>query len=102
MKFWKPIAWRSSSVSCRSPTPGMGRNIAEKVTKYIYFQGYEDQDVQLQRIISRCKCQFFYADYGEADPNTLPHVPLPVSHHLQIHHKRAKLLVLGIGTNFED
>ena len=35
--------------------------------------------VQLQRIISRCKCQFFYAHYGEVDPSTLPEVPLPVS-----------------------
>ena len=35
--------------------------------------------VQLQRIISRCKAQFFYASYGEVENNSLPEVPLPVS-----------------------
>ncbi|ESO97897.1 hypothetical protein LOTGIDRAFT_228425 [Lottia gigantea] len=33
--------------------------------------------IQLQRIISRCKCQFFYANYGDVKPNQLPEVPLP-------------------------
>ena len=33
---------------------------------------------QLQRIISRCKCQFFYASFGEVENNSLPEVPLPV------------------------
>ncbi|XP_055863164.1 protein hobbit-like isoform X2 [Biomphalaria glabrata] len=33
--------------------------------------------VQLQRIIYRCSCKFFYANYGDVDPNSLPEVPLP-------------------------
>lgn len=33
--------------------------------------------VQLQRIVSRCRCEFFYAAYGESsiDPSTLDEVP---------------------------
>ncbi len=42
------------------------------------FQGAtSEHSVQLQRIISRCKCQFFYAHYGEVDSNTLPDIPIP-------------------------
>jgi hypothetical protein len=35
--------------------------------------------VQLQRIVSRCRCEFFYAAYGESsiDPSTLDEVPPP-------------------------
>ncbi|GFO14522.1 protein kiaa0100-like [Plakobranchus ocellatus] len=36
------------------------------------------ETVQLQRIIYRCSCKFFYANYGDVDPNTLSEVPLPV------------------------
>lgn len=34
---------------------------------------------QLQRIVSRCKCEFFYAGYGESsvDPSILNEVPPP-------------------------
>ncbi|BFZ05396.1 hypothetical protein BsWGS_08435 [Bradybaena similaris] len=35
--------------------------------------------VQLQRIIYRCSCKFFYANYGDVDPNSLPEVPLPMT-----------------------
>jgi hypothetical protein len=37
--------------------------------------------MQLQRIVSRCKCEFFYAGYGESsiDPSTLDEVPPPLS-----------------------
>jgi len=37
--------------------------------------------MQLQRIVSRCKCEFFYAGYGESsiDPSTLDVVPPPLS-----------------------
>ncbi|XP_052074223.1 protein KIAA0100-like isoform X2 [Mytilus californianus] len=35
--------------------------------------------IQLQRIISRCKCQIFYASYGECDLSLLPEVPPPPS-----------------------
>src|SRR5699024_7398139 len=32
--------------------------------------------IQLQRIVSRCRCKFFYANYGEnADPNNYTQVP---------------------------
>ena len=41
------------------------------------------QNVQLQRIIHRCSCKVFYANYGDVDPNSLPEVPMPVrSSHL--------------------
>lgn len=37
--------------------------------------------MQLQRIVSRCKCEFFYAGYGVSsiDPSTLDEVPPPLS-----------------------
>lgn len=37
--------------------------------------------MQLQRIVSRCKCEFFYAGYGESsiDPSNLDEVPPPLS-----------------------
>lgn len=36
---------------------------------------------QLQRIVSRCKCEFFYAGYGDTslDPSTLDEVSPPTS-----------------------
>lgn len=35
--------------------------------------------LQLQRIVSRCGCQFFYASFGEnVDPTSLEEVPLLV------------------------
>ncbi|XP_053375801.1 protein hobbit-like isoform X2 [Mercenaria mercenaria] len=40
---------------------------------------YGGVHVQMQRIISRCKCQFFYVNYGEADPVLLQEVPPPPS-----------------------
>ena len=43
-----------------------------------FFTQVEGQSVQLQRIISRCCCQFYYANYGEVESET-PEVPLPVS-----------------------
>ncbi|XP_055373341.1 protein hobbit [Condylostylus longicornis] len=40
----------------------------------------EVQPVQLQRIVSRCKCEFFYVSYGDTiDPNTITEVPPPPS-----------------------
>ncbi|GAB0095576.1 KIAA0100 [Sergentomyia squamirostris] len=37
--------------------------------------------IQLQRIVSRCKCEFFYVSYGDTsiDPGTLTEVPTPPS-----------------------
>ncbi|KAI2804677.1 hypothetical protein BLOT_003665, partial [Blomia tropicalis] len=42
--------------------------------------------IQLQRIVSRCRCQFFYANYGEnTDPNNYEDVPpLPQADELLI------------------
>ncbi|XP_059177083.1 protein hobbit-like isoform X2 [Physella acuta] len=40
-------------------------------------QSTSSDTVQLQRIIYRCSCKFFYANYGDVDPNSLPEVPLP-------------------------
>ncbi|XP_075221262.1 bridge-like lipid transfer protein family member hobbit [Lycorma delicatula] len=39
----------------------------------------ENPTLQLQRIVSRCKCEFFYAGYGESslDPSALDEVPPP-------------------------
>lgn len=39
----------------------------------------ENMPLQLQRIVSRCKCEFFYAGYGETslDPSILDEVPPP-------------------------
>ena len=53
--------------------------ITVKVTVNIVFQVADDKQIQLQRIISRCKCQVFYAGYGEADPNEVASLPAPVS-----------------------
>lgn len=41
----------------------------------------ENPPIQLQRIVSRCKCEFFYAGYGDTsiDPSTLAEVPPPPS-----------------------
>lgn len=38
----------------------------------------EPHPIQLQRIVSRCKCEFFYVSYGDTiDPATLTEVPQP-------------------------
>ncbi|XP_041349626.1 protein KIAA0100-like [Gigantopelta aegis] len=34
-----------------------------------------EKSVQLQRIIARCRCQVFYASYGEVENNTMPLLP---------------------------
>ncbi|XP_025090124.1 protein KIAA0100-like isoform X2 [Pomacea canaliculata] len=36
-----------------------------------------EQTVQLQRIIHRCSCKFYYANYGDVDPNSFLDLPLP-------------------------
>ena len=48
---------------------------------YIFFQTgpASHAHVQLQRIISRCKCQIFYAGYGEVDDKSLVEVAAPGS-----------------------
>lgn len=38
----------------------------------------ESHPIQLQRIVSRCKCEFFYVSYGDTiDPGTLTQIPPP-------------------------
>jgi len=41
---------------------------------------HQDGGVQLQRIISRCRCQFFYAWYGDVEDEALGEVTMPVCH----------------------
>lgn len=38
-------------------------------------QSHGDSTVELQRVISRCKCQLFYASYGEVGIDQMRHVP---------------------------
>ena len=59
--------------------PYLKRKFYTEIFQFLLKQESIGSSVQLQRIISRCKCQFFYAHYGEVDPSTLPEVPLPVS-----------------------
>lgn len=51
---------------------------------YVYGTVHESSSlqtqVQLQRIISRCKCQIFYASYGKVGPDITLAIPPPVSH----------------------
>ena len=35
----------------------------------------EKGGVELQRVISKCKCQLFYSSYGEVDADQMKHVP---------------------------
>ncbi|XP_071446897.1 protein hobbit isoform X2 [Hetaerina americana] len=58
----------------------VGGVVSETVGGISYEEG-ENSPVQLQRIVSRCKCEFFYAGYGESsiDPAAVQEVPLPPS-----------------------
>lgn len=63
---------------------GSGQSVGGVVTETVGASSIDagrTNPVQLQRIVSRCKCEFFYAGYGETsiDPNTLEEVPpLPI------------------------
>lgn len=63
---------------------GSGQSVGGVVTETVGASSIDagkNNPVQLQRIVSRCKCEFFYAGYGETsiDPNTLEEVPpLPI------------------------
>ncbi|KAG8224148.1 hypothetical protein J437_LFUL005482 [Ladona fulva] len=56
----------------------VGGVVSETVGGVSYEEG-ENSPVQLQRIVSRCKCEFFYAGYGESsiDPASVQDVPIP-------------------------
>lgn len=63
---------------------GSGRSVggvvSETVGAALNQNPGEKQPVQLQRIVSRCKCEFFYVSYGDTiDPNTITEVPPPPS-----------------------
>lgn len=59
---------------------GSGQSVGGVVSETVGASSVgENPPLQLQRIVSRCKCEFFYACYGEStmDPSTLEEVPLP-------------------------
>ncbi|EDW79258.1 uncharacterized protein Dwil_GK25563 [Drosophila willistoni] len=63
---------------------GSGRSVggvvSETVGAFLSDNSGESQPVQLQRIVSKCKCEFFYVSYGDAiDPNSIIEVPPPPS-----------------------
>lgn len=59
---------------------GSGGSVGGVVSQTVGASGAElTQAVELQRIVSRCKCEFFYVSYGDTtiDPSTLTEVPSP-------------------------
>jgi len=63
---------------------GSGQSVGGVVSETVGATGAavgEIQPIQLQRIVSRCKCEFFYVSYGSTsiDPSTLIEVPSPPS-----------------------
>ncbi|XP_030570008.1 protein KIAA0100 [Drosophila novamexicana] len=63
---------------------GSGRSVggvvSETVGAFLSDNSGQAQPVQLQRIVSKCKCEFFYVSYGDAiDPNSITEVPPPPS-----------------------
>ncbi|XP_039488577.1 protein KIAA0100 [Drosophila santomea] len=66
---------------------GSGRSVggvvSETVGAFLSDNSGGAQPVQLQRIVSKCKCEFFYVSYGDAiDPNSITEVPPPPSEEL--------------------
>ncbi|XP_055909617.1 protein hobbit [Eupeodes corollae] len=63
---------------------GSGRSVGGVVSETVGASAVSDageaQPLQLQRIVSRCKCEFFYVSYGDPiDPSTIRMVPPPPS-----------------------
>lgn len=61
---------------------GSGQSVGGVVSETVGAAGNsgvgEPHPIQLQRIVSRCKCEFFYVSYGDTiDPGTLTEVPQP-------------------------
>lgn len=61
---------------------GSGQSVGGVVSETVGAPGFlghgEAHPIQLQRIVSRCKCEFFYASYGDTiDPGSLTEVPRP-------------------------
>ncbi|XP_005187021.2 protein hobbit [Musca domestica] len=63
---------------------GSGRSVGGVVSETVGASSSENsggsQPIQLQRIVSRCKCEFFYVSYGDTvDPNAITDMPPPPS-----------------------
>lgn len=61
---------------------GSGQSVGGVVSETVGAPGSteygESHPIQLQRIVSRCKCEFFYVNYGDTiDPNSFDEVPQP-------------------------
>lgn len=59
---------------------GSGGSVGGVVSQTVGASGASlPTSVELQRIVSRCKCEFFYVSYGDTtiDPSTLTEVPAP-------------------------
>lgn len=59
---------------------GSGQSVGGVVSETVGASSIgENPPIQLQRIVSRCKCEFFYVGYGETsiDPGTVGEVPSP-------------------------
>lgn len=61
---------------------GSGQSVGGVVSETVGAPGMlghgETHPIQLQRIVSRCKCEFFYVSYGDTiDPGSLTEVPRP-------------------------
>lgn len=57
---------------------GSGQSVGGVVSETVGASSSERHPIQLQRIVSRCKCEFFYVNYGDTvDLSTLTEVPQP-------------------------
>ncbi|XP_043232606.1 protein KIAA0100-like [Amphibalanus amphitrite] len=57
---------------------GSGQSVGGVVTETVGAAGADEHDsIQLQRVVSRCRCEFFYASYGEVsvDPDSVESIP---------------------------
>ncbi|XP_078679801.1 bridge-like lipid transfer protein family member 2 isoform X2 [Branchiostoma floridae x Branchiostoma belcheri] len=66
----------SNSISAMPDLVGSGQSVGGVVSSTVGAKTADD-DLQLQRIISHCSCQFYYASYGplDLDPSTVPPKP---------------------------
>lgn len=62
-----------------SDTVGASNSKQVRYSYFLYLLVYNIFLFQLQRIVSRCKCEFFYADYGDisVDPEGIAEIPPP-------------------------
>ena len=52
---------------------GSGQSVGGVVSQTVGISNPENESLQLQRIVSRCRCEFFYVSYGETglDPTLM-------------------------------